>query len=66
MYLVTLAVIYYIPKRVIKRIRDKGILTIIKTELLKPESAVKKSASIGFGFFMGIAPVWGFQLLIGI
>jgi len=25
-----------------------------------------KAASIGFGFFMGIVPIWGFQLIVGI
>jgi glycosyltransferase involved in cell wall biosynthesis len=30
------------------------------------ESNLRKAASVGFGVFMGIVPVWGFQLLIGI
>ncbi|MGN6567867.1 MAG: DUF2062 domain-containing protein [Flavipsychrobacter sp.] len=30
------------------------------------ESNHRKAASIGFGLFMGIVPVWGFQLAIGI
>ncbi len=30
------------------------------------ESDSLKAASVGFGVFMGIAPVWGFQLLIAI
>lgn len=30
------------------------------------ESNLKKSTSIAFGIFMGIFPVWGFQLAIGI
>ncbi len=30
------------------------------------ESNHKKASSVGFGFFMGIVPVWGFQLAIGI
>ena len=39
----------------------------IKKEAVKTnESNLKKSLSIGFGFFMGIFPIWGFQLLIGI
>jgi len=25
-----------------------------------------KATSIGFGFFMGIVPIWGFQLIVGI
>lgn len=30
------------------------------------ESNIRKASSIGFGIFMGIFPVWGFQLAIGI
>jgi glycosyltransferase involved in cell wall biosynthesis len=30
------------------------------------ESNLRKASSVGFGVFMGIVPVWGFQLLIGI
>ena len=62
-YLVILALFYYIPKRALK----KNIFEIIKKEAIKPEETnLMKSASIGFGVFMGIFPVWGFQLLIGI
>jgi glycosyltransferase involved in cell wall biosynthesis len=30
------------------------------------ESNLHKASSVGFGVFMGIVPIWGFQLLIGI
>lgn len=57
-YLVTLTLLYYLPVRV---------LNAIKKEALKQdESNLKKAGSVGFGVFMGIAPIWGFQLLIGI
>ena len=57
-YLVTLTLLWYLPIRVI---------TSIKREAIKSdESNLTKSISIGFGFFMGIIPLWGFQLLIGI
>lgn len=40
---------------------------LIKHETIKPEeSNLKKALSLGFGVFMGIVPLWGFQLLIGI
>ncbi|WP_143307884.1 DUF2062 domain-containing protein [Chitinophaga vietnamensis] len=36
-------------------------------EILNPrESNALKAASIGFGVFMGIVPIWGFQLLVAI
>jgi len=30
------------------------------------ETIAKRSAAIGFGVFMGIFPVWGYQLIIGL
>lgn len=61
--LVTLALIYYYPKKFL----SIETLKLIKHEAIKPEETnLKKAFSIGFGFFMGIIPLWGFQLLIGI
>lgn len=65
--LVILTLFYFLPKRVIGKIKKKGLWNIIKEEAVKPEeSNLSKAKSIGFGFFMGIVPIWGFQLLIGI
>lgn len=66
-YLVTLTLLFYLHKRLLKFIWRKGLWQIIKEEALKPnESNSSKAASIGFGLFMGIVPIWGFQLLTGI
>ena len=66
-WLVILTLLWYLPKRLLLYVRKNGLLQIIKQEALKPdESNFSKAASIGFGFFMGILPIWGFQLLIGI
>ncbi|MBC6491904.1 DUF2062 domain-containing protein [Flavihumibacter stibioxidans] len=36
-------------------------------QLLEPgQSHERKAISIGFGIFMGIVPIWGFQLIVGI
>ncbi len=57
-YLVTLTLLYYLPKRA---------LNIVKREAIKSEETnFMKALSIAFGVFMGIVPLWGFQLLIGI
>lgn len=37
-----------------------------KVILAKEESNHKKAAALGFGVFMGIVPIWGFQLAVGI
>lgn len=66
-YFVILTLLYYLPKRLFLYVKKKGLWKIIKEEARKPdESNYSKAASIGFGFFMGIVPIWGFQLLVGI
>jgi len=57
-YLVTLTLLYYLPIRVLKSIKREAIKA--------DESNLIKALSIGFGVFMGIFPIWGFQLLVGI
>lgn len=57
------ALVYYYPKKIFSR----ETFSKIKQEAIKPnESNLSKSLSIGFGIFMGIFPIWGFQLLVGI
>ena len=66
-YFVILTFAYYLPKRLIKASFKKEFWTKLKRDIIKPEeSNLRKSFSISFGFFMGIIPLWGFQLLIGI
>jgi glycosyltransferase involved in cell wall biosynthesis len=66
-YLVTLTLLYYLPKRLLVYIYNKGLFTLLKEEIFRTdESILKKSLSVAFGIFMGIVPIWGFQLLIGI
>ena len=61
--LVTCALLYHHPKRLF----SKQTFKAIKEEAIKPqESNLNKALSLGFGCFMGIIPIWGFQLLIGI
>jgi uncharacterized protein (DUF2062 family) len=61
--LVIIALLTYYPKKFF----SKNTLLAIKNEAIKSEeSNQRKALSIGFGFFMGIIPLWGFQLLIGI
>lgn len=66
-YFVILTLLYYLPKRLFLFIKKKGLWKIIKDEAVKPdESNFSKALSIAFGVFMGIVPIWGFQLLVGI
>jgi glycosyltransferase involved in cell wall biosynthesis len=66
-WLVIWTLLYYLPKRLLIQIHKKGLWKIIKGEAIKPEeSNFSKAKSVGFGLFMGILPIWGFQLLVGI
>lgn len=57
------ALFYFFPKKLFSR----DTLKKIRHEAIKPEeSNLSKSLSLGFGVFMGIVPIWGFQLLVGI
>lgn len=62
-YLTLLTLLWYLPKRLLQ---DGRIFRLILDEAQKQESAQRKAASIGLGFFFGILPIWGFQLAIGI
>lgn len=65
--LVLIAFLYIKPRDLlIKPIREKGWRGF-KEILFNPnETAQLRAMSVGFGIFMGIIPIWGFQLLIGI
>lgn len=66
-YLTILTILWYFHKRQILKLWNNGIWETIKKEAIKPqESNLRKASSIGFGIFIGIMPLFGFQLLIGI
>lgn len=63
-WLVALALLWYWPKRMLFQ---GGLMELLRSEFVRPEeSPARKACSIGFGLFMGIVPIWGFQLAIGI
>lgn len=67
-FLVLIAFLYIKPRDLIlKPIKKKGLIKGLKELLFNPEETpFIRAASVGFGIFMGIVPIWGFQLLIGI
>jgi glycosyltransferase involved in cell wall biosynthesis len=66
-YLVTLALLYYIPLRFIKSLSKENIRKFINKNFFdKNEPPHLKALSIAFGVFMGIFPIWGYQLIVGI
>lgn len=60
--LVFLTFFYIIPRNFIRSFKKKSFHDFIKENIFGSEDSPEKmAASIGFGVFMGIAPVWGFQ-----
>lgn len=65
--LVTICFLYIWPRNFFRRFSKENWKQELKKILLKPgETDLTKANSIGFGVFMGIVPIWGFQLLTGI
>ena len=66
--LVLIALLWIKPRDFIKMLSKKeGWKTLWRMLFINPEETNHtKAASVAFGFFMGIVPVWGFQLAIGI
>lgn len=65
---VTIAILWIKPRDFVSGMfRPSTWRSFWKTLFLHPEeSNLHKASSVGFGVFIGIVPVWGFQLLIGI
>ena len=67
--LFTIALFYYIPLRGFYFLfgKEKRSLKKIRKEFFSQKgSLLQKSLSVGFGIFMGIVPIWGFQMLVAI
>ncbi|MFT3902765.1 MAG: DUF2062 domain-containing protein [Niabella sp.] len=65
--LVLITFLYIKPRDFFRRFTKKNWRSELKNLLLKPgESDTTKANSVAFGGFMGIVPIWGFQLLTGI
>ncbi|MCP4121065.1 MAG: DUF2062 domain-containing protein [Bacteroidetes bacterium] len=63
--LVPLALLIFRPLMLYRSLRKKNWRQIMRDEFYNPEeSNIKKAISIGFGMFMGIFPIWGYQLAV--
>ncbi len=65
--LVLLAFLYHHPRRVFNEYRKKSLKQIFR-EVKDSAAAIPNHTiafSIAFGVFMGIFPIWGYQLLVG-
>ena len=65
--LVLIALIYARPFNFIKKLNKRNVKYFIKNNLLNPEeSNIRKAIAVSFGIFMGVLPVWGYQLILAI
>jgi len=65
--LVIFAFFYGLPARLIHNFKKRSLKTIIKEDILRSkDSNLKISKAVGFGFFMGIVPVWGWQTVVAL
>ncbi|MHA7057016.1 DUF2062 domain-containing protein [Aquimarina sp. M1] len=66
-WLVTLTLFFYLPKRLIYRVKKKGFKKYWRENVLRSnEPPLKKASAIALGLFIGIAPFWGFQTILAI
>lgn len=65
--LVILALLFFRPVMMIRSMTRNGFREMIRKHLFNPhESNFRKSAAVALGIFMGIAPVWGWQMAIAL
>ncbi len=65
--LVILAFLIFRPWMLVRNFSKQGFRELFRKHMLSPdESNFKKASSIALGVFMGIAPVWGWQMAIAL
>lgn len=65
--LVMITLLYIKPRNFFRLFQKKNLKNTLNKYFLKPnEPDINKVISLGFGVFMGIFPIWGFQLIVGI
>ncbi|HNS11581.1 MAG TPA: DUF2062 domain-containing protein [Bacteroidia bacterium] len=65
--LVILTVAYIIPRNFLRTVFRRSTYTKIKDKIIETKGSKRNSAiSLAFGVFMGIIPIWGFQMIIAI
>jgi uncharacterized protein (DUF2062 family) len=66
-FLVILAMMFFRPWMIIRDMMKDGFQEMVRTQLFNPdESNFKKSASLALGIFMGIMPIWGWQMVVAL
>jgi len=64
--LLFLGLAYYRPRNMFRKYRSKTFKQIIREDIIKSGTPNHVIAfSVAFGIFMGILPIWGYQLVFG-
>lgn len=59
------ALFYWLPRRAINNLKKKNLKDILKQEVLTTDhSNARLSAAAMLGVFFGVAPIWGFQMIV--
>ncbi|MBN2237900.1 MAG: DUF2062 domain-containing protein [Bacteroidales bacterium] len=62
-----IAILWIKPRDLYRNIRNGNARKIFNEHILRTQDSNAKIAlAIGFGFFMGIFPIWGFQMLVAV
>ncbi|WP_085537174.1 DUF2062 domain-containing protein [Massilibacteroides vaginae] len=62
--LVLLAFLWYWPLTCFRSITKENVRNFISTNITNSgESNIRISSAVGFGVFMGIVPIWGYQMI---
>ena len=63
--LVLITYLYIVPRNAFRYLTRNKFVDIIRDQITAHnESPAKIAFALGFGVFMGIAPIWGFQMLV--
>jgi len=63
--LVLITFLYIVPRNAFRYLTRNKFIDIIRDQITAHnESPAKIAFALGFGVFMGIAPIWGFQMLV--
>lgn len=63
--LVTITLLYIIPRNFVNNFKKKSIRKFIKEDVLESDGSNRtKAFSIALGVFIGLSPFWGFQTLL--
>ena len=64
-FLVLITYLYILPLKAFKYLTNNRFTTVVKEQImLHNENPIKISIAMGFGVFMGLTPIWGFQMLV--